>query len=478
MTYSPTSCAVSTGSDRRQHRHERRHPVPSRRRRQDRCARIAGKNAIPRHQRRQLFLNHPDRREDGRQSNANCTSSGFESHSTGWEGSIWGIPVETAWVYVMRTPILSIFLAFALCLEAEANSCKLSDFDIELTPELLDTFRFSPSDTIFQFLQFGDLSVSFKPPTKRILSSRAPRKDRTNEVIPIELSLVAWVLSPRDYFLEKIREKLPPPKAGDRIDIVGGVFMDYVSSTRLRINASVRYMARMSGISLGESYTPVGLTIDLEREGNGNDIRLEVNVEVGKSTGHSSLGGFVNLALLPLTVALEVLGQPTLEERISDQIGRMADDETSKMKKDIEGLVRHFNVDSLDEELRKMLWTFGDLFDRRLLYTDESYFLGTNISEITDYGATLLTSDAHVALRLSKASRDGTWSSFLSKQEACEFHNALSVVESMSDKIRREEGRKKKRPILEELWDMRVRQNEYEHYRMNELRFQFRHHLE
>ena len=66
VTYSPTSCAVSTGSDRRQ----------------DRCARIAGKNAIPRHQRRQLVLNHLDRREDGCHSKANCTSSGFESHST------------------------------------------------------------------------------------------------------------------------------------------------------------------------------------------------------------------------------------------------------------------------------------------------------------------------------------------------------------------------------------------------------------
>ena len=54
-------------------------------------ARIAGKNAIPGHQRRQLVLNHPDRREDGRHSKANCTSSGFEPHSTGWEGSIWGI---------------------------------------------------------------------------------------------------------------------------------------------------------------------------------------------------------------------------------------------------------------------------------------------------------------------------------------------------------------------------------------------------
>ena len=74
---------ILTGSDRRQPRHERRHPVPSRRRRQDRCARIAGKNAIPRHQRRQLVLNHPDRREDGRHSKANCTSRGFQPHSSG-----------------------------------------------------------------------------------------------------------------------------------------------------------------------------------------------------------------------------------------------------------------------------------------------------------------------------------------------------------------------------------------------------------
>ena len=58
-------------------------------------ARIAGKNAIPRHQRRQLVLDHPDRREDGRHSKANCTSRGFQPHSTGWEGSIWGIPAKS-----------------------------------------------------------------------------------------------------------------------------------------------------------------------------------------------------------------------------------------------------------------------------------------------------------------------------------------------------------------------------------------------
>ena len=41
------------------------------------------RDAIPRHQRRQLVLNHPDRREDGRHSKATCTSSGFESQLNG-----------------------------------------------------------------------------------------------------------------------------------------------------------------------------------------------------------------------------------------------------------------------------------------------------------------------------------------------------------------------------------------------------------
>ena len=46
-----------------------------------------------------MVLNHPDRREDGRHSKANCTSRGFQPHSTGWEGSIWGIPVESPQTY-------------------------------------------------------------------------------------------------------------------------------------------------------------------------------------------------------------------------------------------------------------------------------------------------------------------------------------------------------------------------------------------
>ena len=55
-------------------------------------ARIAGNNAIPRHQSRHLVLNHPDRREDGRHSKANCTSSSVEPHSTGLGGFHMGNP--------------------------------------------------------------------------------------------------------------------------------------------------------------------------------------------------------------------------------------------------------------------------------------------------------------------------------------------------------------------------------------------------
>ena len=55
---------------------------------------VTARDAIPGHQRRHLVLNHPDRREDGRHSKANCMSRGFKSYSTGWEDSIWGIPAQ------------------------------------------------------------------------------------------------------------------------------------------------------------------------------------------------------------------------------------------------------------------------------------------------------------------------------------------------------------------------------------------------
>ena len=64
-------------------------------------ARIAGKNAIPRHQRRQLASIIRIGAKMGRHSKGNCTSSGFESHSTGWEVSIWGIPTEG--IYLANT---------------------------------------------------------------------------------------------------------------------------------------------------------------------------------------------------------------------------------------------------------------------------------------------------------------------------------------------------------------------------------------
>ena len=48
-----------------------------------------GQEVHPLEQPALLRLAHPDRRDDRRHSKANCTSSGFETHSPGWENSIW-----------------------------------------------------------------------------------------------------------------------------------------------------------------------------------------------------------------------------------------------------------------------------------------------------------------------------------------------------------------------------------------------------
>ena len=40
---------------------------------------------------------------DGRHSNADCTLSGFKSHSTGWQGSIRRNPVKTVTIQLLRS---------------------------------------------------------------------------------------------------------------------------------------------------------------------------------------------------------------------------------------------------------------------------------------------------------------------------------------------------------------------------------------
>ena len=50
-----------------------------------------------------LRVRHPDRSEDSRHSNADCTPSGFKSHSTGWQGSIRGLPVKTVTIQLLRS---------------------------------------------------------------------------------------------------------------------------------------------------------------------------------------------------------------------------------------------------------------------------------------------------------------------------------------------------------------------------------------
>ena len=61
--------------------------------------------AIPPHPECLAAIHTEHRRRDGadgRHSNADCTPSGFKSHPTVWQGSMWGIPVKTVTIQLLR----------------------------------------------------------------------------------------------------------------------------------------------------------------------------------------------------------------------------------------------------------------------------------------------------------------------------------------------------------------------------------------
>ena len=79
-TSSPTSCAASTGSDRRSLRHDRRHPAHPRRR-QDRCIWYAAEESVCPATPANCPSIRWNRITGGRRTQASCNASGSESRS-------------------------------------------------------------------------------------------------------------------------------------------------------------------------------------------------------------------------------------------------------------------------------------------------------------------------------------------------------------------------------------------------------------
>ena len=358
----------------------------------------------------------------------------------------------------MRNAIISVLLSFALSLGADARACKLDDSNVELSPELLSMLGYSPRQLMFKYLVFENLSVSFRSPVMRFLDGTTADEETKESVVPIEINLVGWVNSPRKDFIEHIKDQLTS-RPGVSMAVVRG-YMKYVATTKLKLDASVESTVRKGGIT-ARFHTPVSLTITLKRKQQGRDLGIELNAKVGSTYGSSSAADLLDLAVFPLTIALDILDQPSVGEAILNDAEAKADKEVEGLTGEIEGLENQFNLESLDRELRMMIGEFGELFDERLQYTKTSGFLGANVFEYTRKGYERIIGDARVALRLNKVSVENAESSYLSMTEACELRETLNFLESLSEQVRRTTGRDRKTEILDELWRDRLIESEY-----------------
>ena len=94
MTCSPTSCAVSTGSDRRHSQHDER-AVPHACRSRERCVRNKAWAAISNANTSHWLSIAGCRYEPGRKTQGDCVLRDIESRSIGLEGSKWEIPAKS-----------------------------------------------------------------------------------------------------------------------------------------------------------------------------------------------------------------------------------------------------------------------------------------------------------------------------------------------------------------------------------------------
>ena len=360
----------------------------------------------------------------------------------------------------MRSTLFTLFALLAFCLPAQAKDCHLTDHRIELSPKFLTNIGFSPSEELFNFLRFENLVVEFNIFGQMNQANSSKGDENQRQLIPTEITLVAWVLSPREYFLSSIKEELSRAREdlrkGHSIAVTGDAFLKYEGVTQLSLSAGIEYIVEEFGIHLAKGLTSVRAILELERQTMGEDLALSINIVVSHTTVHSWIADLVNWDVFSWNTLAKMKGKKRPGTQIRDGIIGKIEEGIKNMNHAIQGFERNFNVESMDSQMKVKVGEFGEVFDQKLKYTERSGFLGLNLVNLTSHGYEKPFADASVALVLNKASLKSDSSSYLSREEACNLQETLVVMDSLSQRFRRESGREEKKEILEHLFEQRT----------------------
>lgn len=334
------------------------------------------------------------------------------------------------------------FCFLAVPTAAIAQQCDLPrNYTVTLNDQALDRIGYEPESELMQFISLRELQLSFSQPFEADVPINEVGDTTSVEVVEISISFVGDVNSIRQRFLQEVSRYLPTPGRNDSTGVSGG-FMSLMSQDQIRVNGTIWYEDRSSDVSWwdqGGSRTPVWLNVDIDRSQDLRDFSISPRFESGPTSVSSPLGDFLDIIFAPITIGLDILGEPTISEGLIERpVGQQIDGFIDSQAQDIQRyLDRDFRVDSINNLAQGEALRFMTIFREALFVSDNAGFSGQNPPPITVFGSFMIPAaqDADIELNISKSSRRDQVSSLIRPEQACLLLSAVRVLENINFEV-------------------------------------------
>jgi hypothetical protein len=341
------------------------------------------------------------------------------------------------------------FCFLAMSNAAIAQQCDLpTNYTVALNDEALDRIGYEPESELMQFISLRELQLSFSQPFEADVPINEVGDTTSVEVVAISISFVGDVNSIRQRFLQEVSRYLPTPGRNDSTGVSGG-FMSLMGRDQIRVNGTIWYEDRSSDVSWwdqGGSRTPVWLNVDIDRSQNLQDFSISPRFESGPTSVSSPLGDFLDIIFAPITIGLDILGEPSISEGLIERpVGQQIDDFVDSQAQEIQRyLDRDFRVGSINNLAQGEALRFMTIFREALFVSENAGFSGENPPPITfpAFGGITLPAvqDADIQISIAKSSRRDEVSSLIRPEQACLLLSAVKVLESINSEVTGAQG--------------------------------------
>ena len=145
--------------------------------------------------------------------------------------------------------------------------------------------------------------------------------------------------------------------------------------------------------------------------------------------------------LLPITVVLKIVDEPSIGDAIDNNIADTVDDKIANQTVGLDEYINsRFAADSLNSFIEDRIKLFSSIYKKRLNYVEnETGFRGANPPpmNIAGFGALFPRPvDANVSMLLTKRSNISDYRTMLTEKTACRLQQDFKLLEKLEDEIK------------------------------------------